>query len=310
MRGGRGRGVGRRGGRGGEGGGGGAAGGGNGGGEGGGGRKEKGRGGREDGNGAEEGAKDGDRDSEQRQREREERNRHEHRGGALDRAVHRENGEHEADEEASGIAQEDACGAEVVARESDQRADEDERDDRDLEIAEHCGGGEDRRERDDGDARGETVEAIDEIEGVCDGDDPKHRERDRDPAEVQNRSADAEDLNTEAEGCYDKGGDALHDDLGERTDASELIDEAGADALRFAVIHGATPGNDQRFGPAKLEHARNFANKLWNATRFVAGARPTTIPEGAKRRIPERGHLGPAERWLLSRAAATTRAVA
>ena len=87
------------------------------------------------------------------------------------------------------------------------------------------------------------------------------------------------------------------------------MDEAGADALRFALIHGATPGNDQRFGPAKLEHARNFANKLWNATRFVAGARPATIPEGAERRIPDARHLGPAERWLLSRAAATTEAV-
>ena len=75
------------------------------------------------------------------------------------------------------------------------------------------------------------------------------------------------------------------------------------------LIHGATPGNDQRFGPAKLEHARNFANKLWNATRYVAGARPASIPEGAERRLPDARHLGPAERWLLSRAAATTEAV-
>ena len=59
---------------------------------------------------------------------------------------------------------------------------------------------------------------------------------------------------------------------------SAVIDESGADALRFALIHGATPGNDQSFGPAKLEHARNFANKLWNATRFVAGARPGVDP--------------------------------
>ena len=96
---------------------------------------------------------------------------------------------------------------------------------------------------------------------------------------------------------------------GNVVDPLGVIDEAGADALRFALIHGATPGNDQRFGPAKLEHARNFANKLWNATRFVAGARPTTIPDGAERRIPDARHLGPAERWLLSRAAATTEAV-
>ena len=75
------------------------------------------------------------------------------------------------------------------------------------------------------------------------------------------------------------------------------------------MIHGATPGNDQRFGEAKLEHARNFANKLWNATRFVLGARPSTIRQGAERRLPVTEHLGPADRWLLSRAAATTAAV-
>jgi len=96
---------------------------------------------------------------------------------------------------------------------------------------------------------------------------------------------------------------------GNVVDPLGVIDESGADALRFALIHGATPGNDQRFGPAKLEHARNFANKLWNATRYVVGARPTGIPEGAERRLPDARHLGPAERWLLSRATATTAAV-
>ena len=61
--------------------------------------------------------------------------------------------------------------------------------------------------------------------------------------------------------------------------------------------------------PAKLDNARNFANKLWNAARFVVGARPASIPADAERRLPDAGHLGPAERWLLSRAAATTAAV-
>jgi valyl-tRNA synthetase len=92
-------------------------------------------------------------------------------------------------------------------------------------------------------------------------------------------------------------------------DPLSVIDDSGADALRFALINGATPGNDQRFGSAKLEHARNFANKLWNATRYVVGGRPETIAEGAERRVPDARHLGPAERWLLSRAAATTTAV-
>ena len=95
---------------------------------------------------------------------------------------------------------------------------------------------------------------------------------------------------------------------GNVVDPLGVIDTAGADALRFAVIHGATPGNDQRFGAAKLEHARNFANKLWNATRYVVGARPATIADDAERRLPSADHLGPAERWLLSRAAAATAA--
>ncbi len=96
---------------------------------------------------------------------------------------------------------------------------------------------------------------------------------------------------------------------GNVVDPLGIIDESGADALRFALIHGATPGKDQRFGTAKLENARNFANKLWNAARYVVGARPATIPEGAERRLPDARHLGPTERWLLSRAAATTDAV-
>jgi valyl-tRNA synthetase len=104
----------------------------------------------------------------------------------------------------------------------------------------------------------------------------------------------------------DPEGQKMSKTKGNVVDPLGVIDESGADALRFALIHGATPGNDQRFGAAKLEHARNFANKLWNATRFVAGARPSTIPDGAERRLPSADQLGPADRWLLSRAAATT----
>ena len=96
---------------------------------------------------------------------------------------------------------------------------------------------------------------------------------------------------------------------GNVVDPLGIIDETGADALRFALIHGATPGNDQRFGQAKVENARNFANKLWNAARFVVGARPASIDPAAERRSPDPGDLGPAERWILSRVAATTAAV-
>ncbi len=107
----------------------------------------------------------------------------------------------------------------------------------------------------------------------------------------------------------DPFGQKMSKTKGNVVDPLGIIDESGADALRFALIHGTTPGNDQRFGTAKLENARNFANKLWNAARFVVGARPDTIPVDAERRPPDARHLGPAERWLLSRAAATTAAV-
>ena len=107
----------------------------------------------------------------------------------------------------------------------------------------------------------------------------------------------------------DPEGQKMSKTRGNVVDPLGAIDESGADALRFAVIHGSAPGNDQRFGATKLEHARNFANKLWNATRFVVGSRPASIAEAAERRLPDPRDLGPAERWLRSRAAATTAAV-
>ncbi len=96
---------------------------------------------------------------------------------------------------------------------------------------------------------------------------------------------------------------------GNVVDPLAMMEEAGADALRFALIHGATPGQDQRFGPQKLELARNFANKLWNAARFVLGARPADLPADAPRVVPDAADLRVADLWIRSRAAATTDAV-
>jgi valyl-tRNA synthetase len=96
---------------------------------------------------------------------------------------------------------------------------------------------------------------------------------------------------------------------GNVVDPLEAIDTAGADALRFALLNGTSPGNDQKFSNERLEDGRNFANKLWNATRFVLGARPAAIDAGAERRSPDPAHLGVAERWIRSRAAATVAAV-
>jgi valyl-tRNA synthetase len=96
---------------------------------------------------------------------------------------------------------------------------------------------------------------------------------------------------------------------GNTLDPLEIIDELGADAVRFALIHGTTPGNDIRFGTGKVEAARNFANKLWNAGRFVLGARPASIAPDAPLRTPDPARLGPVERWILSRAEAARESV-
>ena len=57
--------------------------------------------------------------------------------------------------------------------------------------------------------------------------------------------------------------------LGNGIDPLEMIDQYGADALRFNLITGNSPGNDMRFYAERCEAMRNFANKIWNASRFV-----------------------------------------
>ena len=82
-------------------------------------------------------------------------------------------------------------------------------------------------------------------------------------------------------------------------DPLQTVDTYGADALRFAITSGTTPGNDSRLGEAKLEAARNFANKLWNASRYVVSSL-----EGAENLqgwydLPWPQHRE--DRWILSR---------
>ena len=66
----------------------------------------------------------------------------------------------------------------------------------------------------------------------------------------------------------DSEGRKMSKSLGNGIDPLEII-EYGADALRFMLATGNTPGNDMRFHMERVESARNFANKLWNASRFV-----------------------------------------
>ena len=67
----------------------------------------------------------------------------------------------------------------------------------------------------------------------------------------------------------DDQGRKMSKSLGNGIDPLDIIDEYGADALRFTLVTGNTPGNDMRFYTKRVEANRNFANKLWNATRFL-----------------------------------------
>ena len=67
----------------------------------------------------------------------------------------------------------------------------------------------------------------------------------------------------------DSQGRKMSKTLGNGVDPMEVIEKYGADALRFSVVSGTTMGNDIRFMPEKLEQASNFANKIWNAAKFI-----------------------------------------
>ncbi|MCL6580060.1 MAG: valine--tRNA ligase [Firmicutes bacterium] len=94
--------------------------------------------------------------------------------------------------------------------------------------------------------------------------------------------------------------------LGNGVDPLEVIDRYGADALRLMLMTGISPGSDTRFHPDKVEAARNFGNKLWNAARFVLMNLGETADEleGRQRAEVERELLArgeTADRWILSR---------
>ncbi len=92
----------------------------------------------------------------------------------------------------------------------------------------------------------------------------------------------------------DAQGRKMSKSLGNGIDPLEVIGTYGADALRFALATGNSPGNDMRFSDEKMEAARNFANKLWNASRFVR--MNLTIDEI---NLPAAGKLAPEDKWIL-----------
>ena len=92
----------------------------------------------------------------------------------------------------------------------------------------------------------------------------------------------------------DAQGRKMSKSLGNGIDPLEIISKYGADALRYALATGNSPGNDMRFSDEKIEAARNFANKLWNASRFVR--MNLTVDEIA---LPDAKDLAPEDKWIL-----------
>ncbi|MCI8946856.1 MAG: valine--tRNA ligase [Lachnospiraceae bacterium] len=94
----------------------------------------------------------------------------------------------------------------------------------------------------------------------------------------------------------DSQGRKMSKSLGNGIDPLEIIEKYGADALRLTLITGNAPGNDMRFYYERVEANRNFANKVWNASRFIL-----MNMEGCQMDQKQPDHLEPADQWILSR---------
>ena len=105
----------------------------------------------------------------------------------------------------------------------------------------------------------------------------------------------------------DAQGRKMSKSLGNGIDPLKVIDEFGADALRFALATGNAPGNDMRFSDEKIESARNFANKLWNASRFLL--MNLTEEDEVLLTLPKSDELAIEDKWILSRFNALARSV-
>ena len=97
----------------------------------------------------------------------------------------------------------------------------------------------------------------------------------------------------------DSLGRRMSKSLGNGIDPLEIIAKYGTDALRFSLVLGISPGNDIRYMPEKLESASNFANKLWNASKFVLSNMPEDGSKLAEDKLP--ANLCYEDKWILSK---------
>ena len=95
----------------------------------------------------------------------------------------------------------------------------------------------------------------------------------------------------------DSQGRKMSKSLGNGIDPLEVIAEYGADALRFMLVDGSTQGNDMRYSEERVKAARNFANKLWNASRYVM----MNLSEDADNKLPSLDKLEISDKWVLSK---------
>ena len=97
----------------------------------------------------------------------------------------------------------------------------------------------------------------------------------------------------------DSLGRKMSKSLGNGIDPLEIIAKYGTDALRFSLVLGISPGNDIRYMPEKIESASNFANKLWNASKFVLSNMPEDGSKLAEDKLP--ANLCYEDKWILSK---------
>ena len=95
----------------------------------------------------------------------------------------------------------------------------------------------------------------------------------------------------------DNQGRKMSKSLGNGIDPLEMIEKYGCDALRMNMVTGNSPGNDMRFYVERCEAMRNFANKLWNASRYVQ----MNLGDDAKNELPDLSKLEIADKWVLSK---------
>lgn len=94
----------------------------------------------------------------------------------------------------------------------------------------------------------------------------------------------------------DSQGRKMSKSLGNGIDPLEIIDKYGADALRITLVTGNAPGNDMRFYDERVEANRNFANKVWNASRFIL-----MNMEGKEITVPDEKDLSAVDKWIISK---------